>query len=229
MASPIGPVGLLCLNKNALPDRWRGIFAAAGMALAYGIVSFCVLFGLQKVSGILESCRCGLEIVAGLILIVMGWRGLRKKDDDGAANMFKGRKRDYFGDFSASFAMTLFNPVPFATFAVMLTTFKILKGQLNLIVDIEFAALVTIGTMLFWAVVNQILHMVKKRSTSDWCRFISRGAAVGLLVFGFLILIAGLNLGLKTLLGPPPPPDPHLLPPPSVEVISPVENELNFI
>lgn len=216
MAAPIGPVGLLCLNKNAHPDRYRGLCAAAGMAVAYGGVAFCVLFGLKWVSGILETYRYGLEIVAGLLLIYMGWIGFRKEQDQ-AIEKWRGRKRDYLGDFTSSFAMTFFNPVPFATFTIVLTTFKILKGQLDLIVEIEFALLVMLGTMLFWLAANQLLHIVNKRSTSNWCSYISRGSAIALIVVGFAILGAGVNLCAKTLLKPEPatgetlPPDTQLI------------------
>lgn len=191
MASPIGPVGLLCLKKNAAHDRRRGLFTALGMAIAYGIISFCVLFGMKWVSGMLETYRCPLEIIAGCILIYMGWQGIHTGETPPNESA---SKTAYATDFASSFAMTLFNPVPFATFAVTITTLKILKGQLNLIQDIEFSLLVATGTMTFWLVVNQTLHHVKKNSTSDWCRWISHGAGVALLVFGLAILVSGFYL-----------------------------------
>ncbi len=193
LASPIGPVGLLCLKKNAYQDRRRGLVTALGMALAYGIIAFCVLFGMKWVSGLLEEWRCPLEIVAGAALIYMGWRGLSAHQSEDKPTRLTSV---YLGDFTSSFAMTLFNPVPFATFAIILTTFKILKGELDVVSDIEFSILVAAGTMSFWLVVNQILHMVKRNASSDWCRWISHGAAIALIVFGTCILIAGIWLAI---------------------------------
>lgn len=188
-AAPIGPVGMLCLQKNIEADRWRGLYAAFGMALAYFIVSFCVLFGLKWIGGFLETWRAPLQIAGGIALILMGWRAMRHPEAVAESRRCGSR---YVGDFSSSFAMTLFNPVPFATFTVILTTFKVVAGRLDLVSDIHFALCVFAGTVGFWLVVNQVLHVVRKRSPTEWSRWIHHGTAAALVVFGVAILCAGL-------------------------------------
>ena len=186
-AAPIGPVGLMCLRKNSVDDRWRGLCAALGMALAYGIIAFCVLFGLKKMMAVLEDYRVPLQLVGGVALIFLGWRGWRSKPK---AEIPKRCASRYLGEFTATFAMTLFNPVPFATFAVILATFKIVGGHLDLFSDVHFAFWVFAGTLGFWVVVNQGLHAVRKHSTADWCRWISHGSAIAMVAFGVVILVA---------------------------------------
>lgn len=188
-AAPVGPVGLLCLKKNVDPDRWSGLCAAFGMALAYAIVAFCVVFGLKTVGQFLDNHRTFLQLAGGLALVALGWHGLRSKR---VAVVEKRKATRYLGDLSASFAMTLFNPVPFATFAVIVTSFNILDSKLDIPTDIAFAAAVAAGTMAFWLVVNQILHFAKRRSRVDLCRWISRGAAVAMIGFGVVLAITGI-------------------------------------
>ncbi len=188
-AAPVGPVGLICLRKNIAPDRWTGVFSAFGMAAAYGIVAFLVVFGLKSISRFLADHETVLEIVGGGALIYMGWRGLHAAVPGPAS---AARATRYLGDFSACFAMTLFNPVPFASFAVILTTFKIVHGELDLLADFCFAFSVAAGTLLFWLVVNQILHFVKKRSPEMLSRWISHATSVVLIVFGLVIAGKGI-------------------------------------
>lgn len=187
-AAPVGPVGLWCLKRNVEPDRWRGLFTALGMAAAYFVVSFCVLLGLKWIGGFLETWRAPLQIGGGVALILMGWKGMRASNRVREIRRCRSR---YLGDFSASFAMTLLNPVPFATFTVILTAFEVAGGRLDLASDVHFAACVFAGTILFWIVVNQVLHLVKKHSPAEWSRWIHHGAAAALVVFGFVILVAG--------------------------------------
>lgn len=186
-AAPIGPVGLMCLRKNSVHDRWQGLCAAAGMAVAYGIISFCVLFGLKKIMTVLEDYRVPLQAVGGLALIFLGWRGWTSRPKEEKPNKSASR---YLGEFSATFAMTFFNPVPFATFTVILATFKIVAGNMDLISDVHFAFWVFFGTLGFWLLVNQGLHMVRKHSTTEWCRWISHGSAIAMMAFGVVILVA---------------------------------------
>ena len=87
--------------------------------------------------------------------------------------------------------MTPFNPVPFASFAVILTSFRVFKGRPDVTTDLAFAANVLFGTAVFWAVVNEILHHVKKRSPETLSLRIGQGTSIALLIFGVLIMAKG--------------------------------------
>ncbi len=190
-AAPVGPVGLLCLQKNMVGDRWPGLFAGMGMAVAYGIISFCVVFGLKAISLFLHEYEAIFQIGGGAILIAMGWRGLLSSHSNvgvpsqGAARLL--------GEFSASFAMTLFNPVPFASFTVILTSFQIFKGHPEIKTDLIFALSVMSGAFAFWLVVNEILHHVKKRSPEALARRVGVFTSCALLLFGLIIAAKGLG------------------------------------
>lgn len=188
-SAPLGPVGLLCLRKNLSPDRCQGLSAGLGMAVAYGIIAFCVLFGLKAIATFLEVHETLFQIGGGFALVAMGLRGLRPSVL--AGELASGGTR-YLGVFSASFAMTLFNPVPFATFALILTSFQVLDGRLNLKMDLLFAGGVFLGTMLFWLCLNEILHHVKKRSPEWLSHRISVVTSVALLVFGVILAAKGI-------------------------------------
>lgn len=189
-AAPVGPVGLLCLRRNLIPDRWHGMFAGMGMAVAYGVISFLVVFGLKSISGFLLQFESALRIGGGTLLIAMGWRGLRPAGRTEIPG-FPAPAR-YLAEFSASLMMTLCNPVPFASFAVILTSFHLFKAQPGLPVDLVFAASVMTGTLIFWGIVNEILHHVKKRSTESLSRGIGRAVSGFLVVLGFVVAAKGI-------------------------------------
>lgn len=189
-AAPVGPVGLLCLRKNMEKDRWPGLFAGMGMAAAYAIISFCVVFGLKTISLFLHEHETILQISGGLLLIMMGWRGLHPSRASLALS--SSRSTRYLGEFSASFAMTLFNPVPFASFTVILTTVQIFEGHPDLETDVLFAGSVMLGAFAFWLVVNEILHHVKKRTPEALSQRIGVATSIALLVFGAMIAAKGI-------------------------------------
>lgn len=188
-SAPLGPVGLLCLRKNLAPDRARGLCAGLGMAVAYGIIAFCVLFGLKAIASFLAEHETLFQIAGGFALVVMGLRGLRRSVSGGEPASGGSR---YLGEFSASFAMTLFNPVPFATFALILTSFQVLDARPSLKMDLLFAGGVFLGTILFWLCVNEILHHVKKRSPEWLFHRIGFVTSVALLAFGVILAAKGI-------------------------------------
>ncbi len=83
--------------------------------------------------------------------------------------------------------MTLLNPVPFASFAILVTSLKVFKGRPDLLTDFCFAISLTCGTALFWLVVNEILHHARRRSPQSLSLRISQGTSVALLVFGVIL------------------------------------------
>ncbi len=189
-AAPVGPVGLLCLRKNMEQDRWPGLFAGMGMAGAYAIISFCVVFGLKTISVFLHEHEAVFQILGGTILILMGWRGLQPTRSISKVPT-QGRAR-YLGEFSASFVMTLFNPVPFASFTLILTGFQVFKGHPDIRTDLVFAVSVMTGALGFWLVVNEFLHYFKKRSPEALARRVGIGTSFALLVFGLMIVVKGI-------------------------------------
>lgn len=188
-SAPLGPVGLLCLRKNLAPDRGRGLCAGLGMAVAYGIIAFSVLFGLKAIATFLVDHETLFQIGGGLVLMVMGIRGL---SSSAAPEETDSSGTRYLGEFSACFAMTLFNPVPFATFALILTSFQVFDGRPDPGMDFVFAGCVFLGTMLFWLSVNEALHHVKKRSPKSLLRHIGFGTSLALLAFGVILTAKGI-------------------------------------
>lgn len=188
-SAPVGPVGLLCLRKNLEADRGTGLCAGLGMAVAYAIIAFCVIVGLKVISRFLDDYERLLQLGGGVLLIVMGWRGLAARSGELGGSVEKCR---YLREFSTSFAMTLCNPVPFASFAVILTTFRILGTPANLAVDLLFSIGVFAGAVLFWWVVNEILHHVKQRSPEAMTGRIHRATSILLLAKGVWVAARGL-------------------------------------
>jgi len=190
-AAPVGPVGVLCLRKMADADRWSGYCAALGMAFAYGIVAFCVAFGLKGIAQFLELHRMGFQLIAGAALLLFGWRGLRGEPERATGD--RKSVRGYAAVFAASFTMTLVNPLPFASFAVMVTSLGMLKGlNLGVISDIEFGVAVSAGAAFFWVLLRQVLVWVRRRWKLDIGAALRKGSALALLVFGIAMLVAAM-------------------------------------
>jgi threonine/homoserine/homoserine lactone efflux protein len=187
-AAPVGPVGLLCLRKNLAPERSTGLSAGGGMAAAYAVVAFFVVAGLKPLGHFLEANESILRAGAGVFLLITGWRGLRL--DPGRAPV-AGPGR-CLGEFSASFALTLFNPVPFATFSVILSAFPFFDTNPDIPTDLAFAVSVAAGTAVFWLVINELLHRARRRSPESFPLLIAKGSSIVLLFFGVLLVVSGM-------------------------------------
>lgn len=190
VASPVGPIGMLCLRKNIEKDRKHGLMAAAGIAAAYGIVTFCILIGLQEFGELLGRLAGYFEFLGGGMLIIMGAKSFTNRRVPGEAALPAGVKT-YWQDFAATFLFTVLNPFAFVTFTVILTALGLLERQLDLTAEVEFAVSVVAGTLVFWAILNHFLHTFRESSPDLVHKILNHVTGIALIFFGVLIFMHG--------------------------------------
>lgn len=187
LASPVGPVGILCLKENVLHERLQGFLSSLGIALAYGIVTFLILIGMRQFSDFLILHQVKFELAGGSLLCYLGISSLVKKKWKQVFSE-KGREdKNYLRTFFTTFFMTIFNPITFITFTVILTDLGIIARHVNFIHDAEFALSVFMGTVSFWIVLNFIIQLLKKHSTFRLYQWIHYITSAALIVFGIMV------------------------------------------
>ena len=190
VASPVGPIGMLCLRKNIEKDRIHGLMAAAGIALAYGIVVFCILYGLKEFGDILTRLETYFEFIGGGLLIILGAKSFTNRRVSEAPPVPSSDK-SYWQDFTATFLFTILNPFSFVTFTIILTALGVLEHKLDPTFDAEFAVSVVIGTLVFWGILNNLLHIYKKSSPELIHKVLNHVTGIALIFFGLLIFMHG--------------------------------------
>ena len=187
LASPLGPIGFLCLRRMFQKGLFKGWGGVLGLAFAYGLLTFCILTGMRWLSGFLITYQVYFESVGGTCLCFMGIRAFRNKH---AGNMPEtGSKNDGAKDFMSIFFMTLFNPATFLSLTIILANLGVIANHIDLIFDVEFAFSVFSGTLFFWLLLGLLIQRIKKRLSQDFNLYLSRVSGVVLFIFGLIILI----------------------------------------
>jgi len=187
-ASPVGPIGILCLRKNIQKDRLHGLMAASGIAAAYGLMVLLILLGLKEYGSLLEKLEGYFEFIGGGLLVFMGAKSFFNRRVSAASDLPAGVK-SYWQDFVATFLFTILNPFSFAIFTIILTALGLLERQLDLVLDAEFAFSVVAGTLVFWAVLNHFLHVFKQSSPDLIHKVLNHVTGIGLVFFGLVIFL----------------------------------------
>jgi threonine/homoserine/homoserine lactone efflux protein len=102
IASPLGPVGVLCIRRTLTESRLVGLFSVLGAATADAFYGLVAGLGLTAVSHALMAHRTPLRLSAGLFLLILGVRMLRAGSPDTSKPASKTRT------LPAAFFSTLF-------------------------------------------------------------------------------------------------------------------------
>ncbi len=109
IASPLGPVGVLCIRRTLTESRLVGILTVLGAATADAFYGLVAGLGLTAVSHVLLAHRTPLRLGAGLFLLVIGIRMLRAKSP-ASAEQAGAKTRTLAGAYFSTLFLMLANP-----------------------------------------------------------------------------------------------------------------------
>ena len=69
VSAPMGPVGILCIQRTLNKGRWSGFYTGVGAALSD--IFYCLLtgFGLSFIEGFLDRHQEIIQIIGSVVLI----------------------------------------------------------------------------------------------------------------------------------------------------------------
>ena len=85
IAAPVGPIGMLCINRTLERGFWAGVAGGLGTALADGLYAFMAAMGFSVFALFLDKVSTPLALVGGLFLLWLGWQAFKPKPPRAAA------------------------------------------------------------------------------------------------------------------------------------------------
>jgi threonine/homoserine/homoserine lactone efflux protein len=185
IAAPVGPIGLICIQRTLSQGAKAGFSSGLGAATADGIYGAIGAFGLTTVTHAFTSASRTISLVG---VVFLGWLGIRflragpPGDSDTPATT-----RDSLRAFASTLVLTLANPATILSFAAV---FAALSG--STILDPNSAgtliAGVFFGSAIWWLALATGVSRIRHRIDASAMQWISRIAG------GFLLGFAGWQL-----------------------------------
>ena len=116
IAAPVGPIGLLCIQRTLNQGQLVGLASGLGAATADAFYGAVAAFGLTLVSGFLIEQQFWLALVGGLFLCYLGVRTLLSAPAERAA---AGEAKSIGAAYASTFLLTITNPMTILAFAAI--------------------------------------------------------------------------------------------------------------
>lgn len=192
VSAPMGPIGMLCIQRTLNKGRLPAFFTGVGAALSDLI--YCLLTGLcmSFITDFVETNQLILQILGSIVLMVFAIFLLRKNPARSLTTP-KEAPNTYWKDFGSGFLLTFSNPLIlffiiglFARFNFLLPEFKYyhyFSGYLSI-----FA-----GALLWWFTITYFVDKVRSHFNVRSLWLINR------IIGGILMIMAlvGLIMGVK--------------------------------
>jgi len=186
VAAPVGPIGVLCINRTLADGRLIGFASGLGAALADAIYAAIAAFGVTAVAGALVHTQTWLRLVGGLFLLALGLRIFFARPAVAGAQAAPARTA---GALGTTFVLTLTNPATILAFAAIFSGLGLAKGgrtytDASLMVGGVFA-----GSALWWLALSTAVGMVRDRLDARRVAWVNRASGCLIAAFGVIALM----------------------------------------
>lgn len=167
ISAPMGPIGMLCIQRTLNKGRWPAFFTGVGATLSDFIYCLLTGLGLSFVTDFIESHQDMLQILGSIVLVCFGLYLFRKnpardlKTPDEVAN-------SYWKDFVTGFLFTFSNPLILFFIIGLFARFNFLQPTFHYYHYIVGYTSIIAGALLWWFLitfgVNKVRHHFNVRS-----------------------------------------------------------------
>ena len=189
---PLGPIGVLCIQRTLSKGRNSGFITGLGAAVSDTVFFFFSLLSISYVQKLLSDYRYLVMIAGGIIVGIFGVR-LFMTNPVKQIRRVKSGNRHYWQDFFSTVLMTITNP---GAFFLMLGLFAFIGISRVEAEPLERIAVtlagVFAGAALWWHILSTCINQFRNKLRLRQLIMINRVAGVVIMVLGLISLFEGI-------------------------------------
>lgn len=193
IAAPVGPIGLLVIQRTLRHGLALGLATGLGAAVADAVYGAVGAFGVNALVRGLQSARVSLVLAGSAFLLVLAWRTWHAEPLAEHAN--GGALPKLAPAFVGTFLLTLSNP---ATVLSFMAIFGALAAQQQgAAAPVQMVLGVLLGSALWWLLLCATVARLRLRFDARARRFVGCASALMLTAFA-LWQLAAMALRMRT-------------------------------
>jgi len=189
VAAPVGPIGILCINRTLNKNFRSGFFSGLGAATADLVYGLIAVFGLTLISNFLIEQKLLIQVVGIIFLVYTGIKTIRKKNShfEFKTSVNKGLLKDYL----STLFLTFTNPLTILFFIGFFAAFGLSDSVDGTKSGIQLLIGLFIGSCSWWLFLSGLVNQLRKKIGKNFLHKIDLVSGILILLFGALIF-AGL-------------------------------------
>lgn len=193
VSAPLGPVGVLCIQRTLNKGRWYGFITGLGASLSDIAYALLTGYGMSFIFDFINANLFYLQLLGSIMLLGFGFYTFRSNPVQ-SIRPISTNKGSYFHNFITAFAVTLSNPLIIFLFIGLFARFAFVLPGMPVYEEVIGYLAILLGA-LSW--LFGITFFVSKVRT----RFNLRGIWLINRIIGGVVMVVSLLGFIFTLLG----------------------------
>ena len=193
VSAPLGPVGVLCIQRTLNKGRWYGFVTGLGAALSDIGYTLITGYGMSFMDEFLAKNQVLLQIVGSVMLLMFGIYTFRSNPVH-SIRPVSSTPGSYLHNFVTAFFVTFSNPLIIFLFIGLFARFSFVMPGSPLGLQLVGYLAIVLGALLWWFGITYFVNKVRTRFNLRGIWILNRviGVIVMLMsVVGFIYTILG--------------------------------------
>ncbi|WP_035292173.1 LysE family transporter [Clostridium sp. KNHs214] len=196
VAIPVGPLGLLAVQRTMSKGRKMGFLSGVGAAASDMIYSTSAVLGMGYIELFLQRHKCLINCVTGVLFLIVGTSIVmkpKKQKDEKKVNDNKAlADEELIHPAFTHFIMGLSNPMTFLVFMVIFAKMGIDSRGNGIVKNMLFIINIFIGSCLLWLITTTFIKYSKKSVKPKNIAFVEKLIGVIIILFGVGSILKGI-------------------------------------
>ncbi|TCO06941.1 threonine/homoserine/homoserine lactone efflux protein [Natronoflexus pectinivorans] len=153
---PLGPIGVLCIQRTLQRGRLSGFVSGLGAAVSDTIYAIIAGFSLSFIVAFIEEHVIWMQLIGATVLIILGVHIFRSNP---AVQLRRQRRRksSYLHDFLSTMLLTISNPLALFLFLAFFAGLRVVDPAMGLAGQLTLVGGVLIGASSWWLLLTTIV------------------------------------------------------------------------
>lgn len=193
VSAPLGPVGVLCIQRTLNKGRWYGFVTGLGASISDIAYALLTGYGMSFIFDYINKNMFYLQLLGSIMLLAFGIYTFRSNPVHSIRPVAPS-KGSYFHNFITAFFVTLSNPLIIFLFIGLFARFAFVEPGVLVFEQITGYLAIALGALAWWFGITFFVNKVR-------AKFNLRGIWILNRVIGSIVMIASVIGLVYTLLG----------------------------
>ncbi|MCC8172714.1 MAG: LysE family translocator [Parabacteroides sp.] len=162
VSAPMGPIGILCIQRTLNKGRWHGFVTGLGAAVSDVLYAILTSLGMGVVINFIEANQGPLQIVGSAVLALFGYYIYRSNPVKSLRKRKEG-KTSYAQDFITAFLLTFSNVFIILLYIGLFARFSFILPESSFFPIAVGILCIGLGAVSWWFVITYFVAKLKKR------------------------------------------------------------------
>lgn len=160
ISAPMGPVGMLCIQRTLNKGRWPAFFTGVGAGISDLVYCLLTGLGLSFITDFIEANEYLLQILGSIVLIAFSGYLFQKNPARSLQKRNEG-KTNFLTDIATGFLFTFSNPLILFFIIGLFGRFNFLLPEFRYYHYIVGYACIFAGALLWWYLITFFVNKVR--------------------------------------------------------------------